>query len=80
MFQFNRKQKVFTLNGIKVGGQPGENPPLLIASMFHNKDRIVTDRKGHFDRKQAAELIKKQEELSASTGIPVHGCHGGEFP
>ena len=70
MFRFNQEQKVFNLGGMKVGGQPGENLPLLIASMFHNKDRIVTDRKGNFDRSKAAELIKKQEELSASTGLP----------
>ncbi len=70
MFKFAKEQKVFEIAGIKVGGQPGENPPLLIASMFHNKDRIVIDRKGNFDRQKAKELIKKQEELSASTGIP----------
>ena len=70
MFRFKKDQKVFTLAGMKVGGQPGDNPPLLIASMFHNKDRIVTDRKGNFDRVKAAELIKTQETLSASTGIP----------
>lgn len=38
--------------------------------MFHNKDRILRDRRGDFDRAKAKELIKKQEELSASTGIP----------
>jgi tetrahydromethanopterin S-methyltransferase subunit H len=70
MFQFKKDQKTFNLAGIKVGGQPGENPPLQIASMFHNKDRIVTDRKGNFDRAKAAELIKTMEQLSASTGIP----------
>ncbi len=70
MFRFKKEQKVFTMAGMKVGGQPGENPPLLIASMFHNKDRIVTDRKGNFDRHKAAELIQTQEKLSASTGIP----------
>ncbi|MGE5892470.1 MAG: tetrahydromethanopterin S-methyltransferase, partial [bacterium] len=35
-----------------------------------NKDRIVQDRKGNFDRQRAKEIIKKQEELSAATGIP----------
>lgn len=70
MFNFSTKQKTFSINGIKIGGQPGENPPLLIASMFHNKDRVLKDRKGNFDRKKAEELIKTQEELSASTGIP----------
>jgi len=71
MFQFSTEQKVFTIGGIPVGGQPGERPPLLIASMFHNKDRILQDRKGNFDRERAKALIKKQEELSASTGIPA---------
>jgi tetrahydromethanopterin S-methyltransferase subunit H len=70
MFQFKKAQKTFNLAGIKVGGQPGENPPLQIASMFHNKDRIVTDRKGNFDRVKAAELIKTMEQLSAATGVP----------
>ncbi|OGW45665.1 MAG: tetrahydromethanopterin S-methyltransferase [Nitrospirae bacterium GWC2_57_9] len=71
MFRFEKEQKTFTLAGMKVGGQPAENPPLLIASMFHNKDKIVTDRKGNFDRARAVEMIKAQEALSASTGIPA---------
>lgn len=70
MFQFSAQQKECTIANIKIGGQPGKNPPLLIASMFHNKDRILQDRKGNFDREKAKALIKKQEELSASTGIP----------
>ena len=71
MFQLKNKQKVFDFGGFRVGGQPGENPPLLIASMFHNKDRILKDRKGNFDREKATALIKKQEELSNATGIPA---------
>jgi len=71
MFRFSKEQKVFSIGDIKVGGQPGEYPPLLIASMFHNKDKILVDRKGNFDKRKAKELIKKQEELSGSTGIPA---------
>lgn len=72
MFRFSTSQKVFELDGIRIGGQPGENPPLLIASMFHNKDRILRNRKkGDFDREKATELIKRQEELSRATGIPA---------
>lgn len=70
MFTITGEQKVYEMGGIKIGGQPGDRPPLLIASMFHNKDRIMTDRKGNFDREKAVALIKKQEELSSSTGIP----------
>lgn len=71
MFRLKTDQRIFDFADIKVGGQPGENPPLLIASMFHNKDRILEDRKaGKFDRKRAVELIRKQEELSRATGVP----------
>jgi tetrahydromethanopterin S-methyltransferase subunit H len=70
MFTLQRQQKVFTFNDIKIGGQPGENPPLMISSMFHNKDRILRDRKGDFDRQRATEIIRKQEEMSGLTGIP----------
>jgi tetrahydromethanopterin S-methyltransferase subunit H len=70
MFTFKTQQKVFDLAGIKIGGQPGENPPLMITSMFHNKDKIVLDRKGNFDRQRAVEIIRKQEEMSDITGIP----------
>jgi tetrahydromethanopterin S-methyltransferase subunit H len=70
MFTLQRQQKVFTFNGMKIGGQPGENPPLMISSMFHNKDRILRDRKGDFDRQRATEIIRKQEEMSGLTGIP----------
>jgi tetrahydromethanopterin S-methyltransferase subunit H len=70
MFRFQKEQKVFELHGIKIGGQPGENPPLMISSMFHNKDKIVQDRKGNFDRERAVQIIRKQEELTKVTGIP----------
>ncbi|MCC6346465.1 MAG: tetrahydromethanopterin S-methyltransferase subunit H, partial [Nitrospirales bacterium] len=70
MFKFDTTQKVFNLAGIKIGGQPGENPPLMITSMFHNKDKIVQDRKGNFDRERAKEIIRKQEEMTELTGIP----------
>ena len=70
MFTFQKEQKVFNFSGIKIGGQPGENPPLMISSMFHNKDRIVQDRKGNFDKVRAKEIILQQEEMSRVTGVP----------
>ncbi len=70
MFGFSARQKTARMGGITIGGPAGENPPLLIASMFHNKDRILADRKGNFDRQRAKELIRQQEDLTRSTGIP----------
>ncbi|MEW6409692.1 MAG: tetrahydromethanopterin S-methyltransferase subunit H [Nitrospirota bacterium] len=71
MFRFDKEQKVFNIGNIKVGGQPGENPPLLIASLFQKGDRLLIDRKGpQFDKDKAKEYILRQEELTSQTGIP----------
>lgn len=72
IFTLKGEQKVCQIGPYKVGGAFGENPPLLISSMFHNGDKILESRKWHkFDHSKAVELIKKQEELSAQTGIPA---------
>lgn len=72
MFCFSKTQKVCKIKNILVGGQPGENPPLLITSMFHNGDRILESRKERkFDKAKATEYVKRQEELSEQTGIPA---------
>lgn len=72
MLTLSSEQKVFSLGSWKIGGQPGNNPPLLIASMFHNGDKILASRKEKkFDRQKATEYIKKMEELSDQTGVPA---------
>ncbi len=72
MFTLQKEQKVCQIGPWKVGGQPGDNPPLLVASMFHKGDRILRKRKaGEFDRDKAVGYIKRQEELSEQTGIPA---------
>ncbi|ATW25480.1 tetrahydromethanopterin S-methyltransferase subunit H family protein [Candidatus Formimonas warabiya] len=72
MFTLTKDQKICRIENILVGGQPGENPPLMIASMFHNGDRILESRKERkFDRNKARDYLLKQEELSDQTGIPA---------
>jgi len=71
LFRFDKEQKICNIGNIKVGGQPGENPPLLIASLFQKGDRLLIDRKGpQFDKDKAKEYIIRQEELTSQTGIP----------
>ncbi len=70
MFKLNREQRVCRIGPWAVGGQPGENPPLVVSSMFHNGDRILESRKERkFDRVKARDYILRQEELSAQTGV-----------
>ncbi|NWG02234.1 MAG: tetrahydromethanopterin S-methyltransferase subunit H [Syntrophaceae bacterium] len=71
MFRYQREQKVCNIGGVKVGGQLGENPPLLIGNMFQKGDLILEDRKGgKFNRKAAEERIRELENISRETGVP----------
>lgn len=71
MLRFSRKQEVFKIGRVQVGGQPGELPTVLIGSIFYHGHKIVEDPKlGGFDRGKAEELVNKQDELSDATGNP----------
>jgi len=71
MLKFGREQIVYDIAGVKLGGQPGEYPTVLIGSIFYDKHKIVSDPiKGEFDREAAEKLINKQEELYDKTGNP----------
>lgn len=73
MFQreANVKSKVCQIGNVKVGGQPGENPPPLIGGIFYAGHKIVEKprKDGKFNREKAETLIKRQEELSDQTGV-----------
>ena len=71
MLRYEIEQKVFNIGGLRVGGQLGENPPLLIGNMFQKGDLILEDRKGgKFDREAAEKRIREAEQTSQETGIP----------
>lgn len=72
LFTFDKEQKVYTIGGVKVGGQPGENPPLIIPSLFQKGDPCVESRRERtFNKVMAAEQIKRLEELTELTGMPA---------
>jgi tetrahydromethanopterin S-methyltransferase subunit H len=71
MFKFNTKQNVYEIGKIKIGGQPGELPTVLIGSIFWLGQKMVQDaNKGIFDAKQAESIINNMETLSDLTGVP----------
>ncbi len=71
MIKFEKEQKIFDIAGVKVGGQPGECPTVLIGTIFYEGHKVVNDPvKGYFDRKSAESLIEKQDEMSRLTGNP----------
>jgi tetrahydromethanopterin S-methyltransferase subunit H len=81
MFRFKKPQKVVDIGGIQIGGQPGENPTVLLGTMFYNGHKIIEKRKGGlFDRKKAEDLLNRQQTLSDETGLPCMVDLVANFP
>ncbi|MHA1266278.1 MAG: tetrahydromethanopterin S-methyltransferase subunit H family protein [Candidatus Helarchaeota archaeon] len=81
MFHYIKDQKVFQIGKIRIGGQPGQNPPVLIGSIFYKSHKIVSnDRQGIFDKTAAENLINQQDEWADKTGIPAILDVVGEYP
>ena len=81
MFKFEKEQSVWDFNGTKLGGQPGEYPTVLGASIFYNKHEVVLDdHKGTIDKAKAEALWNRCQVLSDTTGIPHFIQILAEFP
>ena len=71
VFKFGQEQKICDISNVKIGGQPGQLPTVMIGSIFYHKQKILKDEKtGRFDKKEAEELLKREEEISDKTGNP----------
>jgi len=71
LFKFESEQKTLEIGNVKIGGQPGELPTVLIGNIFYGGMPEVTNhKKGEFDRKSVLRWIKTAEELSGKTGTP----------
>ncbi len=66
MFVFP-KQKLIRIGDVVVGGQPGENPPVLVGTIFYSGHSVVIEN--GFDRKKAEELLLLQKEKSEEAGL-----------
>ncbi len=72
MFIFRQKQQVFDFGGIRIGGQPGENPTVLIGGLFFKGQEVVENtREGRFDAALAAQWLSQAQEMSERTGHPL---------
>ncbi|MFX1265011.1 MAG: tetrahydromethanopterin S-methyltransferase subunit H, partial [Promethearchaeota archaeon] len=72
MFFFEREQYIYNVGGVKVGGNLGENPTVLVGTIFYGGHKIVKDAaKGEIDKKTAEDLIAIQNDVSDTTGNPA---------
>ena len=81
MFEFETEQKIHEIGRVRLGGQPGQLPTVMIGSMFHRGHGIVSDHgRGNFDEQKARLLIQQQDTLSEQMGIPCMVDVFGETP
>ena len=71
LFEYAVEQKTFEIHGVKVGGEPGLIPTVMIGSIFYKGHSIVHDPgEGLFDEIRAEALVRGVEEQSDLTGLP----------
>ncbi|MFW9808125.1 MAG: hypothetical protein ACFFE6_01985 [Candidatus Thorarchaeota archaeon] len=72
MFVFKKEQQVFDFGGISIGGNPGENPTVMIGGLFFKGQSIMEDtREGIFDKKTAKKWIETAVSMMEKTGHPL---------
>lgn len=72
MFVFEAEQKVYDVGGVMFGGQPGEYPTVLAASIFYLGDKLIIDEMaGEFDREKAYETVETIRQTCAKAGVPL---------
>lgn len=71
MFEYEVEQKTYMISGVKIGGQPGEIPTVMIGSLFYKGQKIIDNyEKGVFHKGKAEKMIKEAEEQTDKTGLP----------
>ncbi len=71
ILKYDIDQLTGLIGGRLFGGQPGQNPPLMITTMFAAGDKIVKSRKqNRFDQNAARAQIERIMELEIITGLP----------
>ncbi len=68
MFNFSTEQKVLDLNGVKIGGQPGQYPTALFGTLFYGKRYAeLTDEVKAIGKEQ----VEGQIAMAEMTGNPA---------
>ncbi len=72
MFVFKKNQVSYDFGGVTIGGQPGENPTVLIGGLFFKGQPIVENTKqGLFNEELASDWIATGVEMEERTGHPL---------
>ena len=57
-------QKIIEIGGVKIGGYPGVNPALLVASLFYQGDKYLLGEDGIIDKNGVSKAIEYAQEVA----------------
>lgn len=70
MLEYEQEQKVIDIAGTKIGGQPGENPPVMVGTVFYAKHAALLDEKtGDVDIDLLEKELNEYTEIVEDTGM-----------
>ena len=62
-------QKIIEIGGVKIGGYPGVNPALLVASLFYQGDKYLLGEDGIIDKNGVSKAIEYAQEVALKYGL-----------
>ncbi|MBI2311586.1 MAG: hypothetical protein HYU77_03685 [Betaproteobacteria bacterium] len=72
MWVFEAEQKAYNIGGVMVGGQPGEYPTVLCASIFYLGDRLIlNEEQGEFDSEKAYRVLEAMRSACQQASVPL---------
>jgi len=70
MLNFEKEQKVIEIGTTRIGGQPGENPVVMIATVFYaNHAALLDEKTGEIDKKLVEQELNEYSEIIEETGM-----------
>lgn len=80
MLEFEKKQKVVEICGTRIGGQPGENPIVMIGTVFYAKHAaLLNEKTGEIDKllveKELSEFTEVIEDTKMQGIVDIVGAY-----
>ena len=68
--RFKVQQLAIEIGGVKIGGQPGDNPTLLVGSIFYHGDKLLVDEvKGIINKELSRKVIEDALSIAEEYGL-----------
>lgn len=71
VYSYSVEQKTLEIGSVKIGGNPGLIPTVMVGSIFYSKDRLVKNAEsGEIDKVGTETMLSQLADISERTGLP----------